>query len=111
MSKEESDFYFEEEYGSWNGDYILWGDKIEEYEIFRYDWFYTNIHKMTEFAEAALQAIVNDGQFNRYFSPKFDHRVRTFANNKSHECVLNEVLHNRGNPSIGLTMTIWRVNG
>ena len=74
MSKEESDLYFE--YKGWISDYILEGEKIEDYEVFRYDWFYTNIHKMTEFAESALQAIVKDGYFDLYYYvPKFDHRV------------------------------------
>ena len=61
------------------------GHRIEEYELFPYDWLYTNVHKITDHARRVLRDIVDTGNFDFYRSPFLDAKVQKAASRFCHK--------------------------
>ena len=54
---------------------VMTGSKIDEYQLFDYEWLYTGIHKIANHAQRAMRDLLERGNFDLYDSQYFDAQV------------------------------------
>ena len=71
---------------------VMTGSKIDEYQLFDYEWLYTGIHKIANHAQRAMRELLERGNFDLYDSQYFDAQVSWFncclTSREVHESVI-----------------------